>query len=604
MSRQLELILRRSGTLTSQELELSVGQAKARNMSLWDLLVLERQVPEETLAAAFSTWLNVPRVQLASVDIEPAAVQAVAGRLARKHVCLPLHLKGKNLVLAMANPLDRHAIQDVEFASSRQVQPVVACRTEILSGIEAHYPSGDARTAETSVAEGDVPSVVTGERDVLDLDQTDPLPSSVIGSAVDLCGRILLDAIRLKASDIHIEPGPRDMRVRLRVDGVLRDHLELPRWMCASLVSRVKILAKLDIDKQRLPQDGRIKVKTVNRRIDLRVSTLPTHFGEKAVLRLLGSATAPTLSALGLAADEMALLDDALSQPQGLILVTGPTGAGKSMTLFSMLTRRQSNEVNIVTIEDPIEYQVPGASQVQVDVKAGLTFAGCLRAILRQDPDVILVGEIRDLETAEIAVQAALTGHLVLSTLHTNSSVAAIERLVDLGVKPLLLTSATNLIIAQRLARRICMNCREPYVPSAGALRKLDIQADGHEFLHGRGCAACAQTGYSGRVGIFEILRLTPRLNELVGRHAAESEIRSAAMSAGTRFLLEDGLSKVRQGLTTIEEIVRVIRIEQVDDSRPRNGLTLASLESTPPRRLQLPSSGDSSPRRAPRSRR
>jgi type IV pilus assembly protein PilB len=601
MSQQLELILRRSGTLTSQELELSVGQAKARNISLWELLVLERQVPEETLAAAFSASLNMPHVRLGSVDVEPAAVQAVAGRLARKHVCLPLRLKGRNLVLAMANPLDRHAIEDVEFASSRQVQPVVACRTEILIGIEEHYASD---TAGPSVAERNGFSLVSGERDVLDLDQTDPLQSSEIAPAVHLCSRILLDAIAMRASDIHIEPGAREMRVRLRIDGVLRDHVQLPRWMCGALVSRVKILAKLDIDKQRLPQDGRIKVRTRDRRIDLRVSTLPTHFGEKAVLRLLGSASTPTLSALGLSADEMALVDDALSQPQGLILVTGPTGAGKSTTLYSMLTRRQSTEVNIVTIEDPIEYQVAGASQVQVDVKAGLTFAGCLRAILRQDPDVILVGEIRDLETAEIAVQAALTGHLVLSTLHTNGSVAAIERLVDLGVKPLLLTTATNLIMAQRLARRVCMNCREPYVPSADALRKLAIQADGHEFLHGKGCAACAQTGYSGRVGIFEILRLTPRLRTLVSRHATESEIQSAAMAAGTRFLLEDGLGKVRQGLTTVEELLRVIRVEHVDEGRPPNGVTLVGPESPSPRRLQLPPSDDSCPRRAPRTRR
>jgi type II secretory ATPase GspE/PulE/Tfp pilus assembly ATPase PilB-like protein len=282
---------------------------------------------------------------------------------------------------------------------------------------------------------------------------------------------------------------------------------------------------------------------------------------------------------LGLSADEMTLLDDALNQPQGLILVTGPTGAGKSTTLYSMLTRRQSAEVNIVTIEDPIEYQLAGASQVQVDDKVGVTFVSCLRAILRQDPDIIMVGEIRDLETAEIAFQAALTGHLVLSTLHTNGSVAAIERLLDLGVKPLMITAATNLIVAQRLARRICMNCREPYLPSPDALRKLHIAADSHEFLHGRGCTACAQTGYSGRVGIFEILRLTTRLKELLSLRATESKITSAASGAGTRFLLGDALDKMRQGLTTVEEILRVIRIDHADDSPPRNRLKLSGLE-------------------------
>jgi type IV pilus assembly protein PilB len=569
----MDAIVRRSDTLTSQELDVSLRQANARNIPLWDILVVERQVPEEALAEAFSAWLHLPRVRLDSVEIEPAAVKAVAGWLVRKHTCLPIRLSGKSLVLAMKNPLDQQAIQDVQFASSRQVQPVVASRAEILTGIDKHYPSGKAAAPGADVADAGAFSIVAAEPDGLDLDQTDPLQADGITPAVHLCNVILLDAIRLQASDIHIEPGPQEMRVRLRVDGVLRDHLQLPRWMHAAVVSRIKILAKLDISQQRLPQDGRIKVRSRDRGIDLRVSTLPTHFGEKAVLRLLGSSTAPTLTELGLSVDETAVLEEALTQPQGLILVTGPTGAGKTSTLYSMLTRRQSTEVNIVTIEDPIEYQVPGINQVQVDVKTGLSFASCLRAILRQDPDVILVGEIRDLETAEIAIQAALTGHLVFSTLHTNGSLAAIERLLDLGVRPLLVTSATNLIVAQRLARRICTNCREPYCPATDALRRLRIEASGQEFLHGRGCALCGQTGYSGRVGIFEILRLTPQLKELVGRHATEMEMRRAAIDAGTRFLLGDAVDKVRRGLTTVEEILRVIRIEHSDDSQLPNGL-------------------------------
>ncbi len=571
---ELEPTLSRPAPLTSQELEISLGQANAQKISLWDLLIEQRRLPEDTVAVAFSSWLSLPRVRLESVVIEAAAVKALAGRLARKHTCLPVRLSGKNLILAMANPLDRKAIQDVEFASSREVQPVVASRAEILLGIEEHY--GEAATTGTAPVEVEAFSTrVTGDRDMLDLDldATGPLSADIL-PAVQLCTRLVVDALELRASDIHIEPGPQEMRVRLRIDGVLREHLRIPHWMCAALVSRVKVLAKLDIATQRIPQDGRIKARRGDRRIDLRVSTLPTQFGEKAVLRLLGSSSTPTLGALGLSADEMALLDDGLSQPQGLILVTGPTGAGKSTTLYSMLTSRQSTDVNIVTIEDPIEYQVPGASQVQVDGKAGLTFASCLRAILRQDPDVILVGEIRDLETAEVAFRAALTGHLVFSTLHTNSSLAAIERLLDLGVKPLLITTATNLIVAQRLARRICMHCCGPYVPSALALRKLHTQAGNHEFLHGRGCAACAQTGYSGRVGIFEILRLTPRLKELINRRATESEIMEAALEGGTRLLLEDALFKVRQGLTTVEEVLRVIRIEPTQHGGKPNLLT------------------------------
>jgi type IV pilus assembly protein PilB len=572
MRQQQEQTLQRSGALTSRELEISLAQANAQKISLWDLLIEQRRLPEDTVAEAFSSWLSLPRVRLDSAVIEPAAVKAVAERLARKHTCVPVRLAGKNLVLAMANPLDRKAIQDVAFASSREVQPVVASRAEILVAIEEQY--GTPVAAETSaVVEEAFTTRVAGERDVLDLDETGLLASNTM-PAVQLCSLIVIDAIELRASDIHIEPGPQEMRVRLRIDGVLREHLRLPHWMCAALVSRIKVLAKLDIATQRIPQDGRIKARRRERRLDMRVSTLPTQFGEKAVLRLLGSANAPSLSALGLSIDEMALLDDGLNQPQGLILVTGPTGAGKSTTLYSMLTSRQSTDVNIVTIEDPIEYQVPGASQVQVDGKGGLTFASCLRAILRQDPDVILVGEVRDLETAEVAFRAALTGHLVFSTLHTNSTLAAIERLLDLGVKPLLVTTATNLIVAQRLARRICMSCRGPYVPSAHTLRKLHIQAGGHEFLHGSGCAACAHTGYSGRVGIFEILRLTPRLKELVNHRATESEMTEAAIESGTRFLLEDALLKVRQGLTTVEEVLRVIRIEPAQNGGQPNRLT------------------------------
>jgi type IV pilus assembly protein PilB len=572
MKQQLEPTLRRSGALTSQELEISLGQANAQKITLWDLLIEQRRLPEDTVAEAFSTWLCLPRVRLDSAVIEPAAVKALTERLARKHTCLPVRLTGKNLVLAMANPLDRKAIQDVAFASSREVQPVIASRAEILAAIDEHY--GIPVAAEAAVEEA-FSAPVAGQRGVLDLDLDETaVASAEILPAVLLCSRLVVDAIDLRASDIHIEPGAQEMRVRLRIDGVLREHLRLPHWMCAALVSRVKVLAKLDIATQRVPQDGRIKARRGDRRLDLRVSTLPTQFGEKAVLRLLGSTNTPSLSALGLSPEEMSLLDDGLNQPQGLILVTGPTGAGKSTTLYSMLTSRQSTDVNIVTIEDPIEYQVPGASQVQVDSKGGLTFASCLRAILRQDPDVILVGEIRDLETAEVAYRAALTGHLVFSTLHTNGSVAAIERLFDLGVKPLLIATATNLIVAQRLARRICMDCRGPYVPSALALRKLHIQAGGHEFQHGRGCPACAQTGYSGRVGIFEILTLTPRLKELVNRRASESEMTQAAVEGGTRLLLEDALAKVRQGLTTVEEVLRVIRIDPSQHGGQANLLT------------------------------
>jgi type IV pilus assembly protein PilB len=567
------------GALTSQDLEVSLIQATAKNKPLLDFLIHERNVPEGVLAETFSQALNLPRVDLATTPLEPPALKAVTSRLALKHTCLPISISGKTLVLAMANPLDRAAIQDVEFASSRKVQPVIASRTEILDGIRRHYP-GESRR----------PSIAS-ERDVLSIFNPDGAEQAAgdPAPAVELCNQLVLDAAKLGASDIHIEAGQREMRVRLRIDGVLRDHLVLPDWLRVPLLSRIKILAKLDIAEQRLPQDGRFQFQTPDGAIHLRVSTLPTNFGEKAVLRLLRSAKTPTLSALGFSRDEMTMLEDALHQPQGLILVTGPTGAGKSTTLYSMLTRRQSSEINVVTIEDPIEYQLPGANQVQVNSKAGVTFASSLRAILRQDPDVIMVGEIRDAETAEIVFHAAQTGHLVLSTLHTNSALAAIERLLNLDVKPVTINAATNLVIAQRLARSVCSRCRTSYVPSAEVLQRLHLDAGDWDFQRGAGCEACNQTGYSGRVGIYEIQRLTPKLKDLISRHATERALKRAAQSAGAQFLLDAGLAKVRQGLTTVEELLRVIRIEHAEDLPSSSGRVrarkLAQSTDTAPRR-------------------
>jgi CheY-like chemotaxis protein len=331
-------------------------------------------------------------------------------------------------------------------------------------------------------------------------------------------------------------------------------------------VSRFKILAKLDIAERRIPQDGRIKIQSQGKIVEFRVSTLPTQFGEKVVLRVLGSAELPPLEVLGYSPEQVELLVHNLNQPQGMMLVTGPTGSGKSSSLYAMLRKRKSPEVNIVTVEDPIEYQLPGITQVQVNVKQGLTFASALRSILRQDPDVILVGEIRDLETAEVAFHAAMTGHMVLSTLHTNSALASVRRLLDMGVDPFIVSSSVALVIAQRLARRICKNCKEIYTPDPEILRKLRITAGKDEvFYHGKGCPTCGQTGYAGRVGIYESVRMTPALRELVNRNAGEDEMRKAASLAGTKFLLEDAIEKVRAGVTTLEEVLRVIQLEETD---------------------------------------
>ena len=347
----------------------------------------------------------------------------------------------------------------------------------------------------------------------------------------------------------------------MRIDGVLREYIEVPKWLNLPLVSRIKILASMDIAERRVPQDGRFKVKLQNKSADLRVSTLPSLFGEKVVIRVLGTLAIPDLESMGFSDWQLSTLLNCLSQPQGMILLTGPTGSGKTTTLYSMIAKRRSTEINIVTVEDPVEYQLEGINQVQVNTRGGLTFPGTLRSILRQDPDVILVGEIRDLETAEIAFQAANTGHLVLSTLHTDDAFGAIIRLLDLGVDRSLIGTSLSLVVAQRLARRVCEQCKEPYTPSPDVMGKLHLDDPAQVFYRGKGCPACRKIGFTGRLGIYEMLRVTSSMKELIRLKASESSLRRAAAVAGTKTLLEDGLTKACQGVTNPDELLRVVEI-------------------------------------------
>ena len=563
MTSNVETVAIQTGVISPGELTESIEQARQRHVSLLDLVIGEKKYSEDALAEGLAQWLKLPRVRLASVTLEPEAAKVISEELALKHLCLPLKIEGGTLVLAMADPADYDAVQDVQFASGYSVRPVVATRVEILDGIQEVYATEDRmQDFLANVADAADFRILSEEAEKVDLDNMDSRSAAELAPVIKMVNLVLQEGIKAHASDIHIEPGLNSLHARFRVDGVLREYTDLPKWLHNPLVSRLKILAELDIAERRLPQDGRIKVQFQKKSIDIRVSTLPTHFGEKVVLRILGSTTIPDLRIMGMSTPQLSALQHALDQPQGLILVTGPTGSGKSTSLYSMLVKRQSPKVNIVTVEDPIEYQLPGINQVQVNVRAGLTFAGCLRSILRQDPDVILVGEVRDLETAEITFQAAMTGHLVLSTLHTNSSLSAITRLLDLGVDPFLIASSVNLIVAQRLARRICVQCKEPYSPPDALLEKLRIERGDFAFQRGRGCAACGNTGYSGRFGIFEMLRMTGVLKELVRRKASEAELRKAASAAGTRFLLEEALAKVREGVTDLEELLRVIELQ------------------------------------------
>jgi type IV pilus assembly protein PilB len=560
-----------SGTVVVQtrlgveELKAAVDRSRRQKASLWDVLIEEKHVTEDAIADSFAEWLRLPRIRLATVEADPQTLDKVREELARKHLSVPVRIERRELLLAMANPADEGALNDVRFATGLAVRPLVASRAEVLDAIGRWYkPQDQLADFLSSIQDAsDLDIMAQEEEKEAELEETSAVSDAPV---VKLGNLILAAALSERASDVHIEPGLHSVLVRLRIDGLLREHMQIPKWMSYAIVSRFKILARLDIAERRVPQDGRIKIQSAGRVVEFRVSTLPAQFGEKVVLRVLGSTDLPPLEVLGYSPEQIEVLMNALHQPQGMMLVTGPTGSGKSSSLYAMLRKRKAPELNIVTVEDPIEYQLPGITQVQVNVKQGLTFASALRSILRQDPDVILVGEIRDLETAEVAFHAAMTGHLVLSTLHTNSALASVRRLLDMGVDPFIVASSVSVVVAQRLARRICNRCREPYTPDPTVLQKLRITPGPNEvFERGRGCSACGQTGYSGRIGIFEFVRMTAALRDQVTRNAPEDEMRKVATLSGTRFLLEDALQKVRAGFTTLEEVLRVIQLEETD---------------------------------------
>jgi type IV pilus assembly protein PilB len=565
MSKQLESLLRQTGIANDAQL----GRARERvhlqgGGSLLEVLLKEERVSEEAVADLFVARLKVPRVRVAATLLDPEAMKKVPEKIARKHLCLPMSIEGRVLALAMMNPIDYQAIQDVEFSSALSVRPLVATRTEILDGIEERYGAED-RIGSFLANVPEVQDIQILSDDPQDLAVEVQASAAEVAPVVKMCNLVIHDAIRSEASDVHIEPALHDMQVRMRVDGVLRDYTRVPKWLHGPMVSRLKILAKLDIAERRLPQDGRVNVQYQGKSIDLRVSTLPTHFGEKIVLRVLGGISAPNIERIGLSPDQQAMLESAVAQPQGMILVTGPTGSGKSTTLYALLTKHHRPEINIITVEDPIEYQLTGINQVQINTKAGLNFAGVLRSILRQDPDVILVGEMRDRETCEIAFQASMTGHMVLSTLHTNSAVAAVSRLFDLGVDPSIIATSLSMVIAQRLVRRICDGCREAYEPDPQVLARTGLGPDHPPVYRGAGCPACGNTGYAGRVGIYEIFRPTNNIRRLINDRASEAEIRNQARQAGMVLLREDALAKILSGLTSPDEVLRVVQVDETE---------------------------------------
>ena len=516
--------------------------------------LLERGVVTEAqVAAARATQANLAFMELADFPVDPLALALVPAAVCRRHQLLPIAFEGDALVVAMWNPADVVALDDVRASSRREVHSVVSERRDLLAAIDRYHRADGELNDLSSLLEEEV---MPAEDDQDDSGESD-------APIVRFVNLLVSQAIQDHASDIHIEPGEHEMRVRYRIDGVLHEMPSAPKIIQAGVISRLKIMSEIDIAERRRPQDGRMSVRHGAATIDLRVATLPTVWGEKVVMRILdNSQAAVTVEDLRILGRNRSVYEEAFTRPHGMILVTGPTGSGKSTTLYSTLRAVSRPEVNVITVEDPVEFLMPGVNQVQVNPKAGLTFASALRSILRSDPDVVLLGEIRDHETAQIAVEAALTGHLVLSTLHTNDAPSAITRLTEMGIEPFLVGSALDCVMAQRLARRLCTRCREAYTPEPSSLLELRFGvAPGDEpptIYRPVGCAQCSRTGYRGRIAIHEVMAVTEDIERLAVQRASSAEISQTALLQGMQTLRQDGWEKVKLGLTSIEEILRV----------------------------------------------
>ncbi len=559
-----------AGVISEKDCSAVLKEQKSRTKKLGELLVEKGLCSEYDIATALSSQLGLPLVDLKITPIEPDAIKIIPEAVARKHLIVPIATDGKDLEVAMHDPFSYEALEDARFASGYQVKPHIATKSDIIWSIKKHY---NLRSSLESVVSGmtsklkiDAVQEVKDEKpDISDV--SDLKKQSSKAPIIKMVNLIIVEAVDQRASDIHIDPAKENLIVRYRVDGTLRQAFSLPKWVQAAVVSRIKIMAGIDISEKRLPQDGKISVKINNNVLDLRVSTLPIKSGEKVVIRVLDTQNSlVSIDQLGMEGQSKNNFASLVSRPQGIILVTGPTGSGKTTTLYSALASIKSGEKNIITVEDPVEYEVEGISQVSVNDKIGLTFSSALRSILRQDPDVVMVGEMRDIETAKIAMQAALTGHLVLSTVHTNSAVATITRLRDFGIPSYLIASTIIGIIAQRLVRVICPGCKTKDAVEKEKLSRLGLSDTGPEAVTlytGKGCPKCAGAGFKGRQGIYEVLPFTENLQALIAANGTEAEIGRMAVQQGMMPLGQAGLEKILKGKTSVEELLRVIFIDQ-----------------------------------------
>jgi type IV pilus assembly protein PilB len=588
MSAKLGEILVRENLISPQHLRQALDYQREHGGRLGFNLVKLGLVSDDTITAILSRQYGIPSVNLELFDIEDSVLRLIPQEVAQKYSVLPLSRVGATLTLAMVDPTNVFAMDDIKFMTGLNVEPVVVAEASVQQAISKYYST--SREIELSSVAPEVVSNGNGFSDAdlvsldnLDLDhsvnpeevevfeENDEIDLSSLtrmsedAPVVRLVNVLLVDALRRGASDIHVEPYEKELRIRFRIDGVLYDVMHPPLKMRDALISRIKIMSKLDISEKRLPQDGRIKVRVKvdsrSRELDFRVSTLPTLFGEKVVLRLLDKEKLMLdMTNLGFEPDSLVKFQRNIAKPYGMVLVTGPTGSGKTNTLYSALQSLNTVDTNIMTAEDPVEFNLPGINQVQMKEQIGLNFAAALRSFLRQDPNIVLVGEIRDFETAEIAIKAALTGHLVLSTLHTNDAPSTISRLMNMGIEPFLVATSVNLIQAQRLIRRICKDCKKEHPTPHEALVEIGFSAEEAKTLKsykGRGCPSCNDTGYKGRIGLYEVMEITDEIRELILIGASALELRKKSIEDGMISLRESGLQKIRNGVTTIEEVLR-----------------------------------------------
>ena len=552
--RNLTDILLERGLLTSAQLDAAEQERRDRGRTLRDVLVGGGVLEDRDYTSALAAQLGMRFIELTEAEVDGRAVTLLSDAMMRRHAVIPFAFEDGRLVVAMSDPTNVIAIDDVRTITNMDVRAVVATRDDVLEAVGKYASMADDMEAMA----GDL----AGDED--DSSLSDLMAVSEDAPIVKFVNVLISQAVADGASDIHIEPGERDLRVRYRIDGVLHEVMRAPRSIQSGVISRLKIMANVDIAERRTPQDGRMSLTVTGRAIDLRFSTLPTVYGEKVVMRILDkSSVMLSLDELGFLEHNRLRFETSYRKPYGMTLVTGPTGSGKSTTLYAALNAVNAESVNIITTEDPVEYQLSGISQVQVNPKVGLTFASALRSILRQDPDIILVGEMRDRDTAQIGIEAALTGHLVLSTLHTNDAPSAMVRLAEMGVEPFLVGSAMDCVVAQRLARRVCKRCVEMVRPDAEVLKAAgfddDIVADRPEVPRAVGCSTCSQTGYRGRLAIHEVMTVTEEIERLTVARASTDDIARVATDQGMWRLREDGLAKVLLAQTTIEEVARVV---------------------------------------------